>query len=127
MPLGRRFLLLLTVLATSHAALSQAAAKAKSTEAASPIPATTIAITSPTPLSERVVSYQMEAKYDAVKHTLDGNEVLTYHNLSSQALERFPYHLYLDASPPKATWVREARAMGSRDTTYEKYDDKDRG
>lgn len=127
MPLARRFLLLIILFATTNAAFSQAAAKPKSTESSSPIPATTLAINSPMPLSERVVAYKIDAKYDAVKHTLDASEVLTYHNLTGQPLEHFPFHLYLNAFQPKATWVREARAMGSRDTNYEKYEDKDRG
>ena len=66
-------------------------------------------------------------KYDAVKHTVDATEVLTYHNVTGQALDHFPFHLYQNAFEPKATWVNEAKVMGSRDTNYEKWDDKDYG
>lgn len=97
------------------------------TLAAPLIPETTIAINSSTPLSQRVVAYNIDAKYDAVKHTLNGTELLTYHNLTGQALDHFPFHLYLNAFQPKATWVREAKAMGSRDTSYERWEEKDRG
>jgi Peptidase family M1 domain len=91
------------------------------------IPETTLAINSPTPLAQRVVAYNIDAKYNAVKHTLDGTELLTYHNVTGQTLDRFPFHLYLNAFQPKATWVREAKAMGSRDTSYEEWEEKDWG
>ena len=91
------------------------------------IPDTTLAINSPTPMSQRVVHYEIDAKYDAVKHTIDANEVLTYHNLTGQALDHFPFHLYQNAFQPNATWVREAKIEGSRDTTYDKWDPKEYG
>src|SRR5260370_30542620 len=46
------------------------------------IPDTTLAINSPTPMSQRVVHYEIDAKYDASKHTVEATEVLTYHNLT---------------------------------------------
>ncbi len=49
------------------------------------------------PLSQRVVAYQIDAKYDPPKHTVDATETLTYHNLTGQPLDRFPFHLYLNA------------------------------
>ena len=88
------------------------------------IPATTIAINSDKPMSERVVHYEIDAKYDATKHIVDATEVLTYHNLTGQALDHFPFHLYQNAFQPKATFVRDAKLMGSRDTGYEKWEDK---
>ncbi len=91
------------------------------------IPDTTLAINSPTPMSQRVVHYEIDAKYDAGKHTIDANEVLTYHNLTGQALDHFPFHLYQNAFQPKATWVREAKRDGSRDTGYDKWEDKEYG
>jgi hypothetical protein len=91
------------------------------------IPNTTLAINSSTPMSERVVHYEIDAKYDAAKHTIDANEVLTYHNLTGQALDHFPFHLYQNAFQPKATWVREAKIEGSRDTSYAKWEAKEYG
>ena len=88
------------------------------------IPETTLAINSDKPMSERVVHYEIDAKYDATKHTVDATEVLTYHNLTGQALDHFPFHLYQNAFQPKATFVRDAKLMGSRDTGYEKWEDK---
>lgn len=91
------------------------------------IPDTTLAINSPTPMSQRVVHYEIDAKYDATKHTIDATETLTYHNLTGQALDHFPFHLYQNAFQPKATWVREAKIAGSRDTGYDKWDAKEYG
>ena len=91
------------------------------------IPDTTLAINSSAPMSERVVHYEIDARYDAAKHTIDATEVLTYHNLTGQALDHFPFHLYLNAFQPKATWVREAKLLGNRDAVYQNWEDKDYG
>jgi hypothetical protein len=91
------------------------------------IPDTTLAINSPTPMSQRIVHYEIDAHYDAAKHTVIATEVLTYHNLTGQPLDHFPFHLYQNGFQPKATWVNEAKLMGSRDQSYEKWDDKDYG
>src|SRR6266566_5231101 len=91
------------------------------------IPDTTLAINSPTPMSQRVVHYEIDARYDATKHTVDATEVLTYHNLTGQALDHFPFHLYQNAFQPKATWVREAKLQGSRDIGYDKWEEKEYG
>jgi hypothetical protein len=88
------------------------------------IPDTTLAINSPTPLSQRVVHYEIDARYDAKKHTIDAIEILTYHNLTGQALDQFPFHLYQNAFQPNATWIREAKLEGSRDTSYKEWDPK---
>jgi len=129
MSLCRTFtLLLVTSLAPMLAVAQTAEAEAANAAVVAPlIPDTTLAINSSAPLSQRVVAYNIDAKYDAVKHTLDGTELLTYHNLTGQPLDRFPFHLYLNAFQPKATWVREAKAIGSRDTRYEEWEEKDRG
>ncbi|MFZ0956254.1 MAG: M1 family metallopeptidase [Candidatus Sulfotelmatobacter sp.] len=91
------------------------------------IPDTTLAINSDKPMSERVVHYEIDAKYDASTHTVNATETLTYHNLTGQALDHFPFHLYQNAFQPKATFVREAKLNGSRDTAYAKWEDKDYG
>jgi len=91
------------------------------------IPATTSAINSPQPLSQRVVAYDIEAKYDAKNHSLDAAETLTYHNLTGQPLDTFPFHLYLNGFQPKATWVREVKRGGTRDETLDKWQDKFNG
>jgi len=95
--------------------------------ASAAIPTTVAAINSDKPMSERVVHYEIDARYDAGKHIVDATEVLTYRNLTGQALDHFPFHLYQNAFQPKATWVNEAKLMGSRDTGYAKWEDKDYG
>ena len=81
------------------------------------------------PLSQRVVVYQIDAKYDPTKHTVDATETLTYHNLTGQPLDHFPFHLYLNAFHPKSTWVHEAHRDGNfRSSTFEDgWDDKRSG
>jgi hypothetical protein len=91
------------------------------------IPATTSAINSSTPLSQRVVAYNMDAKYDAKAHSLDASETLTYHNLTGQALDTFPFHLYLNAFQPTSTWMREGKREGTRNQDFEKWDKKSYG
>jgi hypothetical protein len=128
MSLRRILVLLLTVLLLQLLAASQAASsKVAYSGNNSVIPQTTIAINSSSPLSQRVVAYNIEAKYDPKTHSLEGSEVLTYHNLTGQPLDHFPFHLYLNAFQPKSTWIREAKAMGTRDVTYETWEDKEYG
>src|SRR5271157_6223929 len=80
------------------------------------------------PLSQRVVTYQIAAKYDPIQHTVDATETLTYRNLTGQPLNRFPFHLYLNGFQPKSTWVREAHRDGSfRSSRFESWDPKDLG
>ena len=80
------------------------------------------------PLSQRVVAYQIDAKYDPPKHLVEATETLTYHNLTGQPLDRFPFHLYLNAFQPKSTWVREAHRDGNfRTSSLEEWDTDDSG
>ena len=112
-------------------AAPQSPAPAKAASAARPaksetlsIPDTTLAVNSDKPMSERIVHYEIDAKYDASKHTVDATEVLTYHNVTGQALDHFPFHLYQNAFQPNATFVRDSKLMGSRDTGYQTWEDK---
>jgi len=91
------------------------------------IPDTTLAINSTTPMSQRVVHYEINAKYDASTHVVDASEVLTYQNLTGQVLDHFPFHLYQNAFQPNSTWVREAKVAGGHDTAYEEWDADDYG
>src|SRR5208282_3213391 len=91
------------------------------------IPATALAINSPTPLSQRVVAYDMDAKYNAKAHSLDASETLTYHNLTGQALDTFPFHLYLNAFQPTSTWIREGKRWNSYGPDLGKWDPKSYG
>jgi len=91
------------------------------------VPATTTAINSVTPLSQRVVAYDIDAKYNAKAHSLDATETLTYHNLTGQPLDTFPFHLYLNAFQPTSTWVREGKREATRGQDFEKWDPKSNG
>ncbi|MFZ0636467.1 MAG: M1 family metallopeptidase [Candidatus Acidiferrales bacterium] len=66
------------------------------------------------PLSERVVAYQIDAKLDAANHTIAASESLTYHNLTGQPQQTFPFHLYLNAFQPQSTFMTEVRLNGTR-------------
>ena len=66
-----------------------------------------LAAQAPQPLSSRVVAYQIDARLDAVKKTIDATETLTYQNLTGQPLDTFPFHLYLNAFQPKSSVSRE--------------------
>jgi hypothetical protein len=106
---------------------SPAAVSASNSTDALAIPDTTLAINSDKPMSQRVVHYEIDASYDAAKHTVDATEVLTYHNLTGQALDHFPFHLYQNAFQPNSTFVREAKVAGNRDTGYDKWEAKEYG
>lgn len=112
--------------ASAPASVIAATASPAQTDAMA-IPDTTIAINSPTPMSQRVVHYQIDAKYDPPKHAIDATEILTYHNLTGEPLDHFPFHLYQNAFQPNSTWVREAKRDGSRDTGYDKWKPKEFG
>src|ERR1039458_6479054 len=80
------------------------------------------------PLSQRVVAYQIDAKYDPAKHAVDATETLTYRNLTGQPLDRFPFHLYLNAFQQKSTWIHEAHRDGSfRTSSLDNWKPEDAG
>jgi hypothetical protein len=82
---------------------------ATSAASAQPVAPAPVATLSDKPLSERVVAYQIDARFDAAKHTLDATEVLTYRNLTGKPQDTFPFHLYLNAFQPTSTFMREER------------------
>ncbi len=65
-------------------------------------------------LSTRVVAYEISAKLDPAKHLITATETLTYHNLTGQPQQTFPFHLYLNAFQPGSTFMTEARLYGTR-------------
>src|SRR5882762_4776298 len=73
------------------------------------------------PLSERVVAYQIDARFDAAKHTVDATEILTYGNLTGQPQDTFPFHLYLNAFKPTSTFMKEERRDHSSFEWKDKY------
>ena len=89
----RGWVLIATVMASSAAAL-----------AAQPMPKATL---SDKPLSQRWLDYNIDARVDAQKHTIDATEELTWHNFTGKPQDTFPFHLYLNAFQPKSTFIRE--------------------
>lgn len=65
-------------------------------------------------LSVRVVAYRIDARLDPARKSVDATESLTYHNLTGQPLQVFPFHLYLNAFQPKSTFMTEVRLNGTR-------------
>jgi hypothetical protein len=77
------------------------------------------------PLSDRVVAYQIDAKYEAKNHSLDAQETLTWTNYTGQPQNHLPFHLYLNAFQPKSTFTREGYFGGNRDLKIgAKWEDK---
>jgi hypothetical protein len=64
------------------------------------------------PLSQRVVSYAIDAHIDTDKKALDASEVLTYKNLTGVPLTVFPWHLYLNGFQPESTFTSETHFSG---------------
>ncbi|HXB20537.1 MAG TPA: M1 family metallopeptidase [Candidatus Solibacter sp.] len=61
------------------------------------------------PRSQRVVNYNIDARWNPANKTIAGQETLIYRNLTGQSQDTFPFHLYLNAFQPKSTWMREER------------------
>jgi hypothetical protein len=72
------------------------------------------------PASSLPVSYAIDARLDVVRHTLEASEVLRYRNQTGRPLDRFPFHLYLNAFQPASTFITEAR----RDDRSFRWEDK---
>jgi Peptidase family M1 domain len=64
------------------------------------------------PLSQRVLTYWIDASVNTEAKTLDGTESIEYHNLSGLPLSSIPFHLYLNAFRPQSTFSREAHRSG---------------
>jgi len=72
-------------------------------------------------LSDRVVSYRIQARLDPVKHTVDGQQQLTWRNRSDRPVSSVYLHLYLNAFEGEgSTFFTERRRLaangGSRGT-----------
>jgi hypothetical protein len=79
-----------------------------------------IATNSPTPLSVRVTAYNIDARLDTDKKSLDATETLSYKNLTGQPLASFPFHLYLNAFRPQSAFTSETHFTGGiRDSEKE--------
>jgi len=47
--------------------------------------------------SPRNANYRIEARLDAARHTIAGSETLTWTNTGASAVDKLPFHLYLNA------------------------------
>jgi Peptidase family M1 domain len=64
-------------------------------------------------LSDRVVSYKIAATLDPVKHTVDGQQLLTWRNRSDREVRAVYLHLYLNAfAGADSTFFTEQRTLG---------------
>jgi hypothetical protein len=81
------------------------------------------------PLSTRVVAYQIDAKINTDKKSLDATETLTYKNLTGQSITFIPFHLYLNAFRPESSFTSETHFTGGiRDNEKDDdYPDEKRG
>jgi hypothetical protein len=77
-------------------------------------------------MSQRVVHYEIDAKYDAEKHTVDATEVLTYHNLTGRRWTISLSSLSECISAQRHLGARD-QGQGGRDVSYAKWEDKDYG
>ena len=49
------------------------------------------------PRSPRIANYKIEARLDSQRHQLVGSETLTWTNTGASAVDKLPFHLYLNA------------------------------
>ncbi len=62
-----------------------------------------------TPLSQRVVGYDINVKLNADSKILEGNEILTWKNYSKDAVKELQFHLYLNAfKNSTSTFMKES-------------------
>lgn len=63
-------------------------------------------------LSDRVVDYTIKATLDPVKHTIDGQQKMTWRNRSDRPISSIYLHMYLNAfSGPGSTFFTEQREL----------------
>ena len=66
-------------------------------------------------LSDRVVSYRIQARLDPAKHTVDGQQQLTWRNRSDRPVSAVFLHLYLNAFESEgSTFFTERRVLASQ-------------
>jgi hypothetical protein len=49
------------------------------------------------PRSPRIANYKLDARLDPERHVVTGNETLTWTNTGTTAVDRLPFHLYMNA------------------------------
>lgn len=66
-------------------------------------------------LSDRVVSYHIQARLDPTKHTVDGQQQLTWRNRSDRPVSSIYLHLYLNAFEGEGSTFMTERAVLAAD------------
>ncbi len=49
------------------------------------------------PRTPRIANYKLEARLDPERHVVTGSETLTWTNRGTTAVDRLPFHLYMNA------------------------------
>ncbi len=63
-------------------------------------------------LSDRVVSYHIDAELDVAKHTVTGRQRMTWRNRSDRPVDKVYFHLYLNAFQNEgSTWFTERQVL----------------
>ncbi|EIM00516.1 peptidase M1 [Rhodanobacter thiooxydans] len=63
-------------------------------------------------LSDRVVSYRIDATLDVAKHAVSGQQHMTWRNRSDRPLSKVYFHLYLNAFQNEgSTWFTERKVL----------------
>ncbi|HZA37370.1 MAG TPA: hypothetical protein VE505_20710, partial [Vicinamibacterales bacterium] len=89
------------------AARQQARTAAAAPAAVSP----TLASAAPARVSKRNANYSIDVELDPETRTLQGREVLTWRNISTQPATELRFHLYYNAwTNNRSTWMRERAA-----------------
>ena len=75
------------------------------------------------PRSPRIANYKIDARFDAARHQIEASETLTWTNAGQSAVDRLPFHLYLnafknDSSLFMRTSGGEVRGSRASDTSW---------
>lgn len=66
----------------------------------------------PDPLSPRIANYNMDVRLDTKTRTLEGQELLVWHNKSSDTITELQFHMYLNAfRNSESTFMRGSRGI----------------
>ena len=72
-----------------------------------------VASAAPARISKRNANYSIDVELDPDTRTLQGREVLTWRNISTQPATELQFHLYYNAwTNSRSTWMRERAAAG---------------
>lgn len=113
-PSARTIVLLFATLLPA-AGPAAAAGQASPANASGPTPSPApVASAPPGRVSARNANYSIDVELDAASRTLQGREVLTWRNISTQPASELQFHLYYNAwTNTRSTWMRERAIAAS--------------